>query len=159
MTMRSKTILTITILLLTLFFSENICAQRLVIWQKDGTKVSYNLDEQPKTTFTAEDLVITTATLTISYPLAKIQRYTYEGGALSVQNIKADGISISHVGDNVIVKGLANGKSVTIYSIDGKQLMAKRSDGSDFLTFSLANLSAGVYMIKADEITYKFLKR
>lgn len=157
--MRSKTILTITILLLTLFISENICAQRLVIWQKDGTKVSYDLDERPKTTFTSEDLVITTATATISYPLAKIQRYTYEGGGLSVQEVKVDGIIISHEGDIVIVKGLTNGKSVTVYSIDGKQLKAKRSDGSDSLTLSLANLPAGVYMIKADEITYKFLKR
>ena len=157
--MRSKTILTITILLLTLFFSENICAQRLVIWQKNGTKVSYDLDERPKTTFTAEDLVITTATATLSYPLAKIQRYTYEGGALSVKDVKTDGISISHEGDNVIVKGLTNGKYVTVYSIDGKQLKAKRSDGSDSLTLSLANLPAGVYMIKADEITYKFLKQ
>ena len=157
--MRSKTILTITILLLTLFFSENICAQRLVVWQKDGTKVSYDLDERPRTTFTQEDLVITTATATISYPLAKIRRYTYEGGTLSVQYVKADGISISHEGDNVIVKGLTNGKSVTVYSIDGKQLKAKRSDGSDSLTLSLKNLPDGVYMIKADEITYKFLKR
>lgn len=159
MTMRSKTIQTITILLLTLFFSENVCAQRLVIWQKDGTKVSYDLDEQPKTTFTAEDLVITTATATISYPLTKIQRYTYEGGALGVQDIKADGISISHVGDNVIVKGLKNGKFVTIYSIDGTQQLAKRSDGSARMTLSLSSLPAGVYVIKADEITYKFLKR
>lgn len=157
--MRLKTILTITISLLTMFFSDNICAQRLVIWQKDGTKVSYDLDERPKTTFTTEDLVITTATATISYPLAKIQRYTYEGGALSVQDIKAGDIRISHEGDNVIIKGLTNGKSVTVYSIDGKQLIAKRSDSSDSLTLSLANIPAGVYMIKVDEITYKFLKR
>ena len=147
------------ILLMSMFCSGTLHAQRLVIWQKDGSKVSYNLDEQPKTTFTTEDLVITTTTTTINYPLAKIQRYTYEGGSLSVRDIKADGISISHEGDIVIVKGLANGKSVTVYSIDGKQLLTKRSDGSDRLTLSLAKLPAGVYMIKADEITYKFLKR
>ena len=157
--MKAKTILTISILLLTMFYSGTLSAQRLVIWQKDGTKVCYNLDEQPKTTFTTEDLVITTATATISYPLVKIQRYTYEGGALSVQDVKVDGINILHEGDNVIVKCLANGKSVTVYGIDGKQLVTKHSDGSDSLTLSLANLPAGVYMIKADEITYKFLKR
>lgn len=147
------------IMFLLIMGSETTLAQHLVIWQKNGTKVSYDLDERPKTTFTAEDLVITTATATLSYPLAKIQRYTYEGGALSVKDVKTDGISISHEGDNVIVKGLTNGKYVTVYSIDGKQLKAKRSDGSDSLTLSLANLPAGVYMIKADEITYKFLKQ
>lgn len=157
--MRPKIILTITILLLSLFFSENVCAQRLIIWQKDGSKVSYNLDEQPKTTFTADNLVITTATTTINYPLSKIRRYTYEGAQLSVRNVKEQGISISHDGNNIIVKGLPKGKSVTIHRIDGTQLLAKRSDGSARLTLSLNSLPAGVYVIKADEITYKFLKQ
>ena len=157
--MKPKTILIIIILLLPLFNSEPLHAQRLVIWQKDGSKVSYNLDERPKTTFTTEDLVITTATTTINYPLSKIQRSTYDGGSLSVRDIKADGINISHEGDIIVVKGLASGKSVTVYSIDGKQLLSKLSDGSDRLTLSLAKLPAGVYVIKGDEITYKFLKR
>lgn len=157
--MKSKTIFTITILLLFLFNSEPLYSQSLVIWQKDGTKVCYNLDESPKTTFTADDLVITTATTTINYLLSKIQRYTYEGAQLSVQNIKEQGVSISHNGDNIIVKGLSKGKSVTINRVDGIQLLAKRSDGSARLTLSLNSLPAGVYVIKADEITYKFLKR
>ena len=88
---------TTSIIMFLLIMSKGTTmAQRLVIWQKDGTKVSYDLDERPKTTFTTEDLVITTATATINYPLAKIQRYTYEGGALSVQDIRAGGIRISH---------------------------------------------------------------
>lgn len=157
--MRPKTILTITILLLSVFCGRTVHAQRLVIWQKDGSKVSYNLDEQPKTTFTTEDLVITTTTTSISYPLAKIQRYTYEGGTLSVRDVKQDGISLSHDGDLIIVKGLASGKSVTVHRVDGVQLLTKRSDGSDSLTLSLSSLPSGVYVIKADEITYKFLKR
>lgn len=157
--MKLKTILTIMILLMSMFCSGTLHAQRLVIWQKDGSKVSYNLDEQPKTTFTADDLVITTATTTVNYPLSKIQRYTYEGAQLSVRNVKEQGISISHDGNNIIVKGLPKGKSMTIHRIDGTQLLAKRSDGSARLTLSLNSLPAGVYVIKADEITYKFLKR
>ena len=157
--MKLKTIFTIMILLMSMFCSGTLHAQRLVIWQKDGSKVSYNLDEQPKTTFTADNLVITTATTTINYPLSKIQRYTYEGAQLSVQNVKEQGISITHNGDNIIVKGLPKGKSVTIHRIDGTQLLAKRSDGSARLTLSLNSLPAGVYVIKADEIIFKLLKR
>lgn len=156
-----KTVLkTMAIILLLLIVGRgSTMAQRLVIWQKDGSKVSYNLDERPKTTFTTDELVITTATTTINYPLAKIQRYTYEGGSLSVRDVKTDGITISHEGDVIIVKGLVMGKSVAVYSVDGIQRLVKRSDGSDYLTLSLAKLPAGVYMIKADEINYKFLKR
>ncbi len=151
---------TTTTIFLLLFIGKGMTmAQRLVIWQKDGSKVSYNLDEQPKTTFTSEDLVIITTTSTISYPLAKIQRYTYEGAQLSVRDVKAQGISISHDDNLIIVKGLASGKNVTVYSLDGVQLLSKLSGGTDQLTLSLSSLPLGAYIIKADEITYKFLKR
>ncbi|MBP3829781.1 MAG: hypothetical protein ILA06_05700 [Bacteroidaceae bacterium] len=157
--MKPKTFLTIIVMLLALFNSESAQAQRLVIWQKDGSKFSYNLDEEPMTTFTTTNLVITTKTTTISYPLSTIHRYTYEGVPSGVDDATADGISISHDGNDIIVKGLASGKSAAVYSVDGIQLLAKCSDGPDRLVLSLNQLPAAVYVIKADNITYKFTKR
>lgn len=87
--MKPKTFLTIIVMLLALFNSESAQAQRLVIWQKDGSKFSYNLDEEPMTTFTATNLVITTKTTTISYPLSTIHRYTYEGVPSGVDDATA----------------------------------------------------------------------
>lgn len=157
--MKPKTFLTIIVLLLALFNSESAQAQRLVVWQKDGSKVSYDLDEVPMTTFTTTDLVITTKTATINYPLSTIHRYTYEGLLSSVTNATADGISISHDGNNIIIKGLSSGKTAAVHSMDGIRLQANRSNGSDRLVLSLSQLPAGVYIIKADNITYKFTKR
>ncbi len=154
-----KNLLTIIVLLLALFNSESAQAQRLVIWQKDGSKVSYDLDEEPMTTFTTTDLVITTKKATINYPLSMIHRYTYEGFPSGLADAKAHGISISHDGNNIIIKGLETGKTAAVYSVNGIQLQAKRSNGSDRLVLSLNQLPAGVYVIKADEITYKFTKR
>ena len=157
--MKPKTFLTIIVLILALFNSESAQAQRLVVWQKDGSKVSYDLDEVPMTTFTTTDLVITTKTATINYPLSTIHRYTYEGLPSSVTNATADGISISHDGNNIIIKGLASGKTAAVHSMDGIRLWANRANGSDRLVLSLSQLPAGVYIIKADNITYKFTKR
>lgn len=157
--MRSTLITTTIFLLLNIFGINASKSQTLVIWQKDGSKVYYSLDEQPKTTFTSEDLVITTNSATISYPLTKIQRYTYEGGSLGINDIKAHGISISHHGEDIIVIDLPVGKSISIYSIDGKQLLSKQSDGSNRQTLSLSTLPTGVYIIKAETINYKFMKR
>lgn len=156
--MRSVLITTI-IMLLTILGSSSVKSQTLVIWQKDGNKVYYSLDEQPKTTFTTEELVITTNNATINYPLAKIQRYTYEGGSLGINDIKAQGVAISHHGDEIIVIGFPVGKSISVYSIDGKQLMSRQSDGSNRQTLSLSTLPTGVYIIKAETINYKFMKR
>ena len=157
--MRLTLITTTIILLLTIFGINTANSQTLVIWQKDGSKVYYSLDEQPKTTFTTEDLVITTNSATINYPLAKIQRYTYEGGSLGINDIKAQGVAISHHGEDIIVIGLPIGKSISIYSIDGKRLQSKQSDGSNRQTLSLNELPTGFYIIKAETINYKFMKR
>lgn len=157
--MRSTLITTTIILLLAILGSSTAKSQTLVIWQKDGSKVYYSLDEQPKTTFTTEDLVITTSTKTINYPLSQIQRYTYEGGSLGINDIKTQGVAISHHGEDIIMIGLPIGKSISIYSIDGKQLLSRLSDGSNRQTLSLSTLPTGVYIIKAETINYKFTKR
>lgn len=157
--MRSTLIKTTIILLLAIFGFSTANSQTLVIWQKDGSKVYYSLDEQPKTTFTTEDLVITTNDATINYPLSNIQRYTYESGSLGINDIKTQGIAISHHGEDIIVTGLPIGKSISIYSIDGKLLLSRQSDGSNRQTLSLSALPTGVYIIKAETINYKFMKR
>ena len=148
------------ILFLAITFSWlSIHAQTLVIWQKDGSKVYYNLDDQPKTTFTADDLVITTAQTTINYPLAKILRYTYEDSSQGINDTKELGICITHRSDEVIVTGLQQGKTIFAYGADGKQLISKRSDGSKRQVLSLSQLPTGVYVIKAETVNYKFTKR
>lgn len=157
--MKTKLITLCISLLMTLVCGGAVQGQSLVVWQKDGSRVSYNLDEQPRTTFTTEDLVITTTTTTISYPLSKIQRYTYEGGTLSVQDVKVCGISIKQYQDEITVMNLPVGKSATVFAIDGKLLLSKRSDGFSNLSLSLSHLPNGVYVIKAEEVTYKFTKR
>lgn len=157
--MRSTLIKTTVILLLVMFGINTASSQTLVIWQKDGSKVYYSLDECPKTTFTAEELVITTNNTTINYPLSKIQRYTYESGSLGINDTKVKGIAISHHGNQITVTGLLSGKSIYLYSIDGKQLLSKQSDGSNRQTLFLSEFPAGVYIIKAETINYKFMKR
>lgn len=159
MSMKFHSIFTTIILLLVMFYSGAMHAQNLVIWQKDGSKVSYELNEQPKTTFTTDELVITTITSTICFPLAQIQRYTYEGEGTNLNDVRIKGISISHHGDEIIVKGLPKGKSVAVFGLDGVQMLAKNSDSSGRLTVSISKLSKGVYVIKADKITYKFSKQ
>ena len=157
--MRSTLIKTTIILLLVILGSSTAKSQTLVIWQKDGSKVYYSLDEQPKTTFTIEDLVITTSTKTINYPLSQIQRYTYEGGSLSVHDVEVKGVNVTQHEDEIIVDGLPVGKSANIFAVDGKLLLSKRSDGTNRLTISLSKLPSGVYIIKAESVTYKITKR
>lgn len=149
----------IVTLLLTVLCVSTVQAQTLVVWQKDGSKVYYSLDDEPKTTFTLEELVIQTSTATFSYPLQNMLRYTYESSTVGIDDMKSKGLRVTHRGNDVIVKGLPQGKSIAVYSVGGKLLLLKNSDGSIRQTLSLNQFPPGVYVIKADPINYKFMKQ
>ena len=56
----------ITLFLVLLGGNETLAqTQRLVVWQKDGEKVVFDLSERPKTVFEGTDIVISTSTMTV----------------------------------------------------------------------------------------------
>lgn len=76
--MKTKTIiLTMLLVLTTLGVWAQNEAPRLVVWQKSGEKVYFDLDKLPETSFANGILTIKSRTATISYQLANVLRYTY----------------------------------------------------------------------------------
>ena len=159
--MHSKLISTV-FLLAALFVSTMTCAQtqRLVVWHKDGQKTYYDLAENPKTTFSGTDIVITTSSITINYPLDQILRYTYElqtSGIEIVNHTKP--VRVSQNSNEIVFENLKENTRIQVFSLDGKQLSAQMADGQRTLTVSLASYPAGVYIVKANGATYKMTKK
>ena len=50
---------------------------KLLVWQADGKVVAFSLDEEPVTTYSNGNLVITTTSKTVTYPLEQVRKYTY----------------------------------------------------------------------------------
>ena len=50
---------------------------KLQVWQADGEVVTFDLDEEPVTTYADGNLVIKTSKKTITYPLEKVKKFTY----------------------------------------------------------------------------------
>ena len=50
---------------------------KLQVWQADGQVVTFDLDEEPKTTYADGNLVIKTSTRTITYALEDVKKFTY----------------------------------------------------------------------------------
>lgn len=146
--------------LLTMFLlsSTELCAQTLVVWQKNGQKAYYSLDERPKTTFTATDLFISTHMLTINYPLANVLRYTYES-ATGIDDISDNqGLSMSEDGADLILRNVKKDATVSVYSVGGKLISQQSADGNPLMTISLRRYPSGVYVIKHDDVSYKIVK-
>ena len=50
---------------------------KLQVWRADGEVITFDLDEEPVTTYADGNLVIKTSKKTITYPLEKVKKFTY----------------------------------------------------------------------------------
>lgn len=132
----------------------------LIVWKTDGSKIIYSLGEQPKTTFSSEGIVITTSTLSVTYPLSEIVKYTYEGiDESDIETIMGDeGFSMSQNGYNFLFSNLKENTVIQVFSANGILISSHINDGKQ-IEVSLVNQSNGIYIIKAGDVTFKVLKR
>ena len=135
--------------------------QRLVVWQKSGEKTYIDLSEEPVTTFEDGKLVIKTSRTTIDFLLDNILRYTYEGVMTAIEQpaVKPGELRYSQNNDQMCFEGLPEGTRITVYAVDGKQLSTQTARQGEPITVSLIGYPAGTYIVKANDVTFKFLKR
>ena len=132
----------------------------LVVWAKDGTKVAYALAEKPKVTFTETDLVITTNGVEVNYSLEKMARFTYEHGDLNaITNLQTDETPFKIDGESLLFPALKANSTVSVYALNGTLIFKKTVRQNGEYAFPLSNLNAGVYMVNADGLTYKIVKK
>ena len=135
--------------------------QRLVVWQKSGEKVYFDLAEEPETTFEGTQLVIKTTKTTVYYQLENVLRYTYEGKmtAIEAPKLRPGEIIFRQGSDQMAFDGLANDTRIDVYTLDGKLLKTLKAHGGQQTVVSLAGRPAGTYIVKVGDATYKFLKQ
>lgn len=159
--MKTRLLMAFMLLTMTTATWAETATQQLVVWLKGGEKVYFDLAEEPETTFEEGKLVIKTSRSTIYYHLENVLRYTYQGAMTGIDSPKVrPGEIIYRQGkDQVAFDGLADGKRIDIYSMDGKLLRTMQAKGGKQTVVFLAGYPTGTYLIKIDDATYKFLKR
>ena len=158
--MKTRTL--VLMLLLTATLSSWADSQRLVVWQKSGQKVYFDLNEEPETTFEDGNLVIRSSRTTVSYPLTNVLRYTYEGGTITdVGDVKMRPGEVRFLqnAEQMAFDGLLEGVTLEVYTLDGVKIKTVKAQGGQRTVVSLADQAAGTYIVKAGEATYKFMKR
>ena len=133
---------------------------QLVVWQKSGEKVYYQLGDLPETTFENGLLVIKCQGQTaVQYQLENILRYTYENVA-SVIDLQPNerSVSINRQGDAVTLQNLPAGTAVILYAANGAEVATAVAQSGQPLTISVGQRPAGVYLVKVGSQTIKLLK-
>lgn len=133
----------------------------LIVWKADGTKVYYELNDMPETTFEEGKLVIRTQSATVEYPMPEILRYTYDGvGTKGVS--KARGLHqalVKREQNSVTIVNLKEGSVVQLFNSEGMLIDTKTSNGEEPVVMSVANQPNGVYLVKYDSQTIKLIKK
>lgn len=130
----------------------------LQIWQTSGQVQSIDLSEQPVTTFSDGNLVVTTSKATISLPMENVKKYTYSLVPTGIEDVKAEHVAISQNGESITFFGLKSGAEISVYNASGVQ-MKQLKVTHDTETVTVSDLQVGVYAVKANGVTYKIMKR
>jgi len=138
-------------------FSQNT----LTIHQKDGQQFSFGFSEKPVITYTDTDLVLKTTKTEVMYPLASLSKFTLTDVEDAVIPIKQDGNTAKLELDSYMVSitGTKAGIAVTLIGPDGKTVGTYKTDSEGSVSFSIADLPQGLYIINSENLTCKIQKK
>lgn len=133
----------------------------LVVWKKDGTRVYYELNEMPETTFQNGKLIIKTQSASVEYPMSDVLRYTYEGvGTNGVTKARSlHKALVRRTTNSVTIINLKEGSKVELFNAEGSLLETVTSNDEEPVVISVAHQPNGVYLVKYESQTIKLIKQ
>jgi len=131
----------------------------LHVWQKDGTCVSFKLQERPRSRVGGEKMILETDTKTIEYRLENIQKLTFgDEDPDNVQAVAGKKPAIA-VGHEIRITGAKPNTPVSIYGLNGTVLGRFRTDAEGSLLVPHIPSAAGVVLLYVGGVTYKMTTR
>lgn len=132
----------------------------LIVMDKDSTKVAYSLNDKPKVTFQGERIIISAKDVLVEYQFSDIDKFFYEDRiASSVENITQDSSRFIYNGEYLMFYPSNQKCQVFIWDMGGKVLIEKLIDTTEIYTVPISSFERGIYLVKINDVTYKFIKR
>lgn len=158
-----KKLLKLTLVLLALLLAVPLRAAvnpvTLAVQTRDNAKHMFVLADQPNVTFEGEDLVVTCVNSTTTFALPDVIRFTYLNATDAVEELKVDDTTVDFKDGVIVINQLKAGATVEVYSVDGRLVRQLKAHEGGNYSLDLGELPTGVYIIKADRVTYKIAKR
>lgn len=131
----------------------------LIVHQKSGEVVYYSFSEQPKVTYSGTDLVLTTSKTKVEYPLANLLKFTFGDMANGVEDVMESKAEVKLGNGAIALTGAKPSSVVSIYNASGMLINSQTVDENGNAYLSSSNLAEGIYIIKSDNVTFKFMKK
>ena len=131
-------------------------AWHLVVWQKDGSKVTFLLDEKPRVIHDG-DKVLVKSSSTVEYDYQAIKKMTYEEEEVTgIREADAsEGLPFSTSAGTITFAAAAKDSHVQVFLTNGmtvKDMMVRKGESA---TLTLPSSPEKVYLVKVNGVTYK----
>ena len=141
--------------------------ETLIIQMKNGSENTFFLKDKPKVTFEGVNLKVSATTGDVSFALgdvsfalADVLRFTYDKRSTTGINEQVTTpTGVAFEGDVLVISQLKANATASIYALDGKLIRQLKPHRAGTYRISLSGLPTGVYLVKADNVTYKITKR
>jgi len=134
--------------------------ETLIIQMKNGSENTFFLKDKPKVTFEGVNLKVSATTGDVSFALADVLRFTYDKRSTTGINEQVTTpTGVAFEGDVLVISQLKANATASIYALDGKLIRQLKPHRTGTYRISLSGLPTGLYLVKADNVTYKITKR
>ncbi len=150
------------ILFYAMLFVAPLPAQNtLTVHQKDGQEFSFGFESKPVVTFTDTELIVKSKGIELRYELARFSKFTFDEKEIddAVIPIVENKASITLDEYTVSISGAKADIIVRLMASDGRTLEQYKTDADGSVTFSIAELPEGTYIIESESLTCKILKK
>ena len=135
----------------------------VAIYPVQGERVLFSFASNPELSYTATELVITTAGTSVQYPINQLRSVKFEKaetaeGILSlIDEIEVPEHFLFRNGQIIIENGTP-GSKVNIYNVQGMLVSQYSLDGEGNAAISIQGMT-GVYIVTNERFTFKFAQQ
>ena len=134
--------------------------ETLIIQMKNGSESAFFLKDKPKVTFEGTNLKVSATSGNVSFALADVLRFTYaKKSPTGISEQVVNPTEVTYENDVLVISQLKANAVASIYAIDGKLIRQLKPHRTGTYRISLSELPTGLYLVKADNVTYKITKR
>ena len=153
----------VVLLLFFSFLSGFVYAQEeqlaLCLSMRDGSSVSFFLNEKPKMTFVADSVKIVSSASQAKVKRSDVLDIKFKMDVPnSIEDVCENG-TVEFGSESIRIENMKPDCVVNVYSVDGRTVLSKMSDSNGLAVIQLHAIPSGVYLLKYNDITIKFIRR
>ncbi len=141
-----------------LYATASLAGNTIFIEQNDGTLAKFLFDSEAEMTYSGSNLVITSERNQVFYKLQDLKKATFHIET-SIGDTPTKEITFRFQNNTIIIERARPHALLQVYSIEGRQIGVWRTNPNGSLQVDMANFKENIYIIKLEDITYKFAKK